>query len=153
MENTVEEFDVIVVGSGSAGGALAGRLSADTDKRVLLLEAGAIYPSMAEMPEELMNPVSASTAAPGNPHNWALPAEMRPGLSYPYPRGKCIGGSSSINGCYFIRGTQEDFDDWAAMGNELWSYEQVLPFFKRVETDARLQQRVPRERRADLRAP
>jgi choline dehydrogenase len=129
------EYDVIVVGSGSSGGALAGRLSTDPSRRVLVLEAGPVYRSLEEMPSELVIPVSAATAAPGNPHNWALPAEMRPGLSFPYPRGKTIGGSSSINGCYFIRGTRDDFDGWAALGNDLWSYDQVLPSFKRSETD------------------
>jgi len=130
-----DEYDIIIVGSGSSGGALAGRLSTDPNFRVLVLEAGPVYRSQGEMPDELLIPVSAATAAPGNPHNWALPAEMRPGLSFPYPRGKCLGGSSSINGCYFIRGTREDFDGWAALGNDLWSYEQVLPFFKRSEAD------------------
>jgi choline dehydrogenase len=130
-----EGFDVIVVGSGSSGGALAGRLSDDPNRRVLVLEAGPIYHALEEMPDELTIPVSAASAAPGNPHNWALPAEMRPGFSFPYPRGKTIGGSSSINGCYFIRGTQEDFDGWAKLGNDLWSYDQVLPFFKRIERD------------------
>jgi choline dehydrogenase len=129
------EYDVIIVGSGSSGGALAGRLSADSDRRVLVLEAGPVYRSEGEMPAELLIPVSAASAAPGNPHNWALPAEMRPGLSFPYPRGKTIGGSSSLNGCYFIRGTKDDFDTWAKLGNDLWSYDQVLPFFRRSETD------------------
>jgi choline dehydrogenase len=129
------EYDLIVVGSGSTGGALAGRLSADPNRRVLVLEAGPMYRSLEEMPSELVIPVSAATAAPGNPHNWALPAEMRPGLSFPYPRGKTIGGSSSINGCYFIRGTRDDFDGWAALGNDLWSYDRLLPSFKRSETD------------------
>ena len=135
MSADVEAFDVIVVGSGSSGGALAGRLSSEAGRRVLVLEAGPVYRSLADMPQELLIPVSAAAAGPGNPHNWALPAEIRPGLTYPYPRGKCIGGSSSINGCYFIRGTKEDFDVWAALGNDLWSYEQVLPFFKRGESD------------------
>jgi choline dehydrogenase len=135
MESDEREYDVIIVGSGSSGGALAGRLSTDPDLRVLVLEAGPVYGSQGEMPDELLVPVSAAGAAPGNPHNWALPAEMRPGLSFPYPRGKCLGGSSSINGCYFIRGTKADFDGWAALGNDLWSYEQVLPFFKRSEAD------------------
>ena len=135
MEADEHEYDVIIVGSGSSGGALAGRLSTDPGRRVLVLEAGAVYRSMGEMPDELMIPVSAASAAPGNPHNWALPAEMRPGLSFPYPRGKCIGGSSSINGCYFIRGTRDDFDDWAKLGNDLWSYDEVLPFFRRSEAD------------------
>jgi choline dehydrogenase len=135
VSTDANDFDVIVVGSGSSGGALAGRLSTNPSCRVLVLEAGPIYGSLAEMPNELLIPVSMATAAPGNPHNWALQAEMRPGLSLPYPRGKCIGGSSSINGCYFIRGTQDDFDGWAKLGNDLWSYDQVLPCFKRIETD------------------
>jgi choline dehydrogenase len=131
----MDAIDVIVVGSGSTGGALAGRLSADPGCRVVVLEAGPVYRSLEEMPSELLIPVSQATAAPGNPHNWALPAEIRPGLSYPYPRGKVIGGSSSLNGCYYIRGTKDDFDLWAKLGNEIWAYDHVLPYFKRAETD------------------
>jgi choline dehydrogenase len=135
VRTDVETCDVIVVGSGSSGGALAGRLSEDPGCNVVLLEAGPVYRSLEEMPDELLIPVSQATAAPGNPHNWALPAEIRPGLSYPYPRGKVIGGSSSLNGCYYIRGTKDDFDLWASLGNPIWSYDRVLPYFKRAETD------------------
>jgi choline dehydrogenase len=131
----VESCDVIVVGSGSSGGALGARLSDDSSCNVVVLEAGPVYGSLEEMPEELLIPVSQATAAPGNPHNWALPAEIRPGLSYPYPRGKVIGGSSSLNGCYYIRGTRDDFDLWASLGNPIWAYDRVLPYFKRAETD------------------
>ena len=131
-----DRYDTIVVGSGSTGGALAARLSEDPARSVLVLEGGPVYSSSAEMPFEFLSPSSIGAAAPGHPNNWAYPAELRPGMRYPYPRGKGLGGSSSLNGCYFIRGTRDDFDSWAKAGNEEWAFERVLPSFKRGESDA-----------------
>lgn len=131
----MDKYDVIVVGAGSTGGALAARLSENPSRSVLLLEGGPVYASTEDMPPELLSPSSIAAAAPGHPNNWAYPAELRPGMRYPYPRGKGLGGSSSINGCYFIRGTQANFDSWAKEGNDLWAFDRVLPSFKRIETD------------------
>lgn len=128
-------FDVIIVGSGSAGGALAGRLSEASSKQVLVLEGGPVYAAVDEMPAALLQPASMAAAAPGHPNNWADLVEARPGLKLPYPRGKGLGGSSSINGCVFFRGTRDDFTRWADAGNDEWSYEKVLPIFKRLESD------------------
>jgi predicted dehydrogenase (TIGR03970 family) len=130
-----QSYDVIIVGSGSSGGALAGRLSADPSCSVLVLEAGPVYSSIGEMPRELLAPASIVAAAPGHPNNWAFLGELLPGLKMPYPRGKGLGGSSSINGCYFIRGTRQDFADWQQMGNTAWGYDDVLPYYKRSEND------------------
>jgi len=129
------DADVLIVGAGASGGALAGRLSQISDRSVLVLEGGPVYTSQDQMPVELLQPASISAAAPGHPNNWAYLGEMRPGLRLPYPRGKGLGGSSSINGCYFIRGTKNDFDDWVKLGNDEWAYEKVLPFYKRAESD------------------
>lgn len=131
----MDTYDVVVVGAGSTGGALAARLSEDPSRSVLLLEGGPIYASTADMPAELLSPSSIAAGAPGHPNNWAYPAELRPGMSYTYPRGKGLGGSSSINGCYFIRGTQANFDSWAKGGNDAWAFDRVLPSFMRMETD------------------
>ncbi|WP_280421849.1 mycofactocin dehydrogenase MftG [Nocardia carnea] len=124
-----------MVGAGSTGGALAARLSEDPSRSVLLLEGGPVYASASHMPSALLSPSSIAAGAPGHPNNWAYPAELLPGMRLPYPRGKGLGGSSSINGCYFIRGTRADFDSWAEQGNEAWAFDRVLPSFKRVETD------------------
>lgn len=132
MQNS---YDVIVVGAGSTGGVLAARLSEDPSRRVLVLEGGPVYDAADQMPAELLSPSSIAAAAPGHPNNWAYMAEVREGMRLPYPRGKGMGGSSSINGCYFIRGTRENFDTWAKDGNDLWSFDNVLPSFKRTEAD------------------
>jgi choline dehydrogenase-like flavoprotein len=76
-----------------------------------------------------------AAAFPGHPNNWSFVGELLPGRSYPLSRGKIIGGSSSVNGVYFVRARPADFDRWAALGNDLWSYNQVLPFFKKSEED------------------
>lgn len=131
----MEEYDVLIVGAGSTGSVLASRLSERPDCSVLLLEAGDTYSSLAEVPSSVLNPADISESMPGAPHNWTLPATLMPGLQMPVPRGKGMGGSSSINGTYFERGTRADFDTWVKLGNEAWSYDQVLPYYKRSETD------------------
>ena len=131
----MDTYDVIIVGAGSSGGALAGRLTEQQpDCNVLVLEAGPVYTSMEDMPRA-PSPTSIAAAAPGHPNNWAFLAELRPGFKIPYPRGKGLGGSSSINGCYFIRGTREDFDTWSHLGNTEWSYEKAFPYYNRAERD------------------
>ncbi|WP_040338680.1 mycofactocin dehydrogenase MftG [Candidatus Blastococcus massiliensis] len=129
-----EPVDVVVVGAGTSGCALAARL-ADTGRRVLLLEAGPVPASPADWPPELLDPASLAATASGHPANWDLPAEVLPGRTVRIPRGRIAGGSSALNAAVFVRGRRADFDGWAA-GNPLWSHEQVLPALRRLESDA-----------------
>ena len=125
------EYDFIVVGAGSAGAAVAYRLSADPRHKVLLLEAGA-----ADHPWTRL-PVGSARLITNPAANWLYSAEPEAntnGRRIPVPRGKLLGGSSAINGMAFVRGQAQDFDTWAQLGNIGWSYEDVLPFFKRMET-------------------
>jgi len=126
----METYDYIVVGAGSAGAAVAHRLSADPRNKVLLLEAGA-----AGHPWSFI-PVGSARLITNPAANWLYSAEPEVntnGRRIPVPRGKLLGGSSAINGMAFVRGQAQDFDTWAQMGNQGWSYEDVLPFFKRME--------------------
>jgi choline dehydrogenase len=125
------DYDYIVVGAGSAGAAVANRLSADPRNKVLLLEAGA-----ADNPWTRL-PVGSARLITNPAANWLYSGEPEPntkGRRIPVPRGKLLGGSSAINGMAFVRGQAQDFDTWAQMGNAGWSYESVLPFFKRMES-------------------
>jgi choline dehydrogenase len=126
----METYDYIVVGAGSAGAAVAHRLSADARNKVLLLEAGA-----ASHPWSFI-PVGSARLITNPSANWLYSSEPEAntnGRRIPVPRGKLLGGSSAINGMAFVRGQAQDFDTWAQMGNQGWSYEAVLPFFKRME--------------------
>jgi choline dehydrogenase-like flavoprotein len=130
-----EEWDVVVVGAGSAGCALTARL-VDAGRRVLLLEAGVDHPRPADFPATLRDAATMGAATPGHPANWAYTAELAEDVRYPVVRGRVVGGSSALNGTYFIRGTRADFDGWAADGNDLWAADAVLPAFRRLEADA-----------------
>ncbi|MGY1884224.1 GMC family oxidoreductase [Blastococcus sp. SYSU DS0753] len=131
----VAEFDVVVVGAGSAGSAVAGRLSEDPSLRVLVLEAGGPDDVLeVKIPAGLYKVWRTR-------HDWNYTTDEQPGLGGRrlfWPRGKLLGGSSSINAMIYIRGARADYDEWAELtGDPSWSYEQVLPLFRRMEDNAR----------------
>jgi choline dehydrogenase len=125
------EYDDIIVGGGSAGAVLAARLSEAPGRRVLLLEAGPDYPTLESTPADLQDGWRMSLRA----HDWALTAQAVPGRAIPYPRGRVIGGSSAVNATIALRGVPADYDEWAALGNDEWSWVKVLPHFRRLEDD------------------
>ncbi|WP_280426654.1 mycofactocin dehydrogenase MftG [Nocardia carnea] len=129
------EYDVIIVGAGSTGAVLAARLSEKESRSVLILEAGEVYTRQSDMPADILDPSNMSTSMPGNKSSWSLLGTLIPGVSVPVPRGKGMGGSSAINGGYYERAPRSNFDDWVKMGNNEWSYEKVLPYYIRSETD------------------
>ena len=132
-------FNVIVVGAGSAGAALATRLSEDAQRRVLLIEAGHDYANIDDLPDEIRQGHATGTdltIEPDGIHNWGFTARATPlHTDMPVPRGKITGGTSAINGQVFLRPIPEDFDFWVAEGNDEWSYEKVLPYLKKLEND------------------
>ena len=126
--------DYVIVGAGSAGCVLAARLTEDPDVSVCLVEAGG--PDTAE---EIHMPVAFSAMFKTG-LDWDLVTEPEPGLDNRriyLPRGKMLGGSSSINAMVYIRGNRADYDEWAADGAEGWGYDDVLPYFKRAEDNER----------------
>ncbi len=128
---STEKFDYVIVGAGSAGCVLADRLTADGTRRVLLIEFGGSDRSVfIQMPSALSIPMNMPQ------YNWFYHTEPEPhlnGRSLHTPRGKVLGGSSSINGLVYIRGNPQDFERWAAEGAAGWSYRDVLPYFRRAE--------------------
>jgi choline dehydrogenase len=123
--------DYVIVGAGSAGSALASRLTEDGKNTVLLLEAGAASHPLSWVP------VSFGLFIDHPGVNWrfsSVPEENTANRRIPVPRGKLLGGSSAINGLVFVRGQPLDYDSWAQMGNRGWSFSDLLPIFKRMET-------------------
>ncbi len=131
----VGDYDVIVVGAGASGGPLAARLSEDPARRVLLVEAGPAPETQDGFPRDLLDAALMTGALPGHPNNWGFNAHLTPDLPYTVARGKILGGSTSLNGTYYIRGRKQDFDTYAEMGNAEWAYEKVLPYFQKLEHD------------------
>ncbi len=126
-------YDTIIVGAGSAGCALAARLSEDPARKVLVLEAGRPAPETTQMPALWINHVDSEI-------DWVYRTEPQQGCKMrrmAWPRGKAVGGSGAINAMIYIRGLPSDYDGWAAMGCPGWSWAEVLPLFKRSENNER----------------
>lgn len=128
---SLAEYDYIVIGSGSAGSVVANRLSADPDSKVLVLESGGMDNNLwLKLPigyfrsiyDSRFSRVFDTEPSEGDGHRGIV-----------WPRGHVVGGSSSINGLVFIRGQQDDYNDWAAQGADRWSFKEVLPYFKELE--------------------
>jgi choline dehydrogenase len=125
------EYDYIIVGAGSAGCVLANRLTANGEHRVLLLEAGG-----NDRSPWIQVPIGYGRTFNDPRFNWMYQAQPDPGLdnrSAFWPRGKVLGGSSSINAMVYVRGQPADYDDWRAAGNPGWSFSELLPYFKKLE--------------------
>jgi len=130
-----QHFDYVVIGAGSAGCALANRLSADGTTRVALLEAGG-----RDTNPWIHVPVGYFKTIHNPATDWCYVTEPDPGIdgrSLKWPRGKVLGGSSSINGLLYVRGQHEDYDRWSEIGCRGWSHDEVLPYFKRAENQVR----------------
>src|SRR4051795_13579368 len=125
------QADYVIVGAGSAGCVLANRLTEDASTRVILIEAGG-----RDWNPLIHIPVGYMKLLDHKQLTWGFKAEADPGTNgraIAYPRGRVLGGSSSINGLIYIRSQPEDYDYWAQLGNRGWSWDDVLPFFRTAE--------------------
>ena len=130
------KYDVVIIGGGAAGSVLASRLAENVNTSVLLLEAGRDYPDPANLPDEIKLGGTRFAESPDSEHNWALRGTITEEQGEIHvAQGKVIGGGSSINGQAMQRGLPEDFDSWSSLGNDEWSYDKVLPYFRKSEHD------------------
>ena len=130
------KYDYIVLGAGSAGAIVATRLSEDPQRSVLLIEAGPDYSTLDQLPDEVKFGYATATDIMVSDHNWQFvgkATDQAPEMLV--PRGKVTGGSSAINGQVFLRGVPEDYDAWAAMGNDEWHFENCFQYFRKIEND------------------
>jgi choline dehydrogenase len=127
------DYDLVIVGAGSAGSVIAARVTENPNVRVLLVEAGPDYSSLAETPPDLLNGHNNSYTA----HDWGFvyKPNSHARADIPLPRGKVVGGSSAVNTCIALRGDPADYEEWARIAGPEWAWEKCLPAFKRLETD------------------
>ena len=139
LETILQTYDTVIVGAGSAGSILAARLTEDANRSVLLIEAGPDYPDPATLPDNVKYGYG-----PRRPFPFSYITENVQAFVARYtdeaparlvPRGRVTGGSSAVNAQILLRGAPEDYDGWAARGNDEWSFQKLLPYFRRFETD------------------